>query len=540
MRACARRAGVWVLLAASFAATISTARANEFVVIPYSCAMVGGRPLLTPGPEQSHAVIGAREQRTFTACSPANPGFCRTWTVHRFDMDCEGARVPWVSVVASITEETTRRAWLDSGRLMVRMPPSWNLEPGDPCARPPSFDDRYGFGRMRRYCADRRAMTPPPTVEMPFGFAPMLGFDGIFVRSGPNAGPGGGPIGPPSPSYPPVAAGPPASSPPVNTTPPSHPPKTARSEPSPQAEAAPMPASRPPQAAEASSKEAAPPSSTPPKVAAPKPPAQVTSAPAVQAPSPAAQEPQPTTAPGAPIIPKIINRPEAANADTADRPQQPTATSPPPAPDVKKAATAPTALSDATKTSEAASPKAEAGRESYMTVNLLSAVRTPTAGIVAFGALALGLLAAFAIARRRERLAGGPPARDLSAVSLGGGKVRGQQLVPRAGSVPTPPRPQRPPLPSAPSLRTGTQSAAPAWADRIPQTRSEALQVLGMGVSPDATEAAMKKVVDGLRQSWHPDLARNDADRRLREFRTKQINAAWELIAGKRLERLDS
>ena len=66
------------------------------------------------------------------------------------------------------------------------------------------------------------------------------------------------------------------------------------------------------------------------------------------------------------------------------------------------------------------------------------------------------------------------------------------------------------------------------------------MQILGMGVSPDATEAAIKKVVDGLRQSWHPDLAQTDADRRLREFRMKQINAAWDLIAGKRLERLDS
>ena len=64
--------------------------------------------------------------------------------------------------------------------------------------------------------------------------------------------------------------------------------------------------------------------------------------------------------------------------------------------------------------------------------------------------------------------------------------------------------------------------------------------MLGMGVSPDATEMAMKKIVDGLRQSWHPDFAKDEADRQLREFRLKQINAAWELIQGKRLERLDS
>lgn len=64
--------------------------------------------------------------------------------------------------------------------------------------------------------------------------------------------------------------------------------------------------------------------------------------------------------------------------------------------------------------------------------------------------------------------------------------------------------------------------------------------MLGMGVSRDATEAAMKKIVDGLRLSWHPDLAKDEADRQLREYRLKQINAAWDLIQGKRLERLDS
>jgi DnaJ-class molecular chaperone len=64
--------------------------------------------------------------------------------------------------------------------------------------------------------------------------------------------------------------------------------------------------------------------------------------------------------------------------------------------------------------------------------------------------------------------------------------------------------------------------------------------MLGIGVSRDATETAMKKIVDGLRLSWHPDLAKDEADRQLREYRLKQINTAWDLIQGKRLEHLDS
>ena len=86
----------------------------------------------------------------------------------------------------------------------------------------------------------------------------------------------------------------------------------------------------------------------------------------------------------------------------------------------------------------------------------------------------------------------------------------------------------------------GGKRIKPTLIDRIPQTRAEAIHILGMGVMPDTSQAAMKKLVDGLRLSWHPDLAKDETDRHLREFRIKQINTAWDLIQGRRMERLDS
>jgi DnaJ-class molecular chaperone len=68
----------------------------------------------------------------------------------------------------------------------------------------------------------------------------------------------------------------------------------------------------------------------------------------------------------------------------------------------------------------------------------------------------------------------------------------------------------------------------------MPQTRAEAMQILGVGVTPTASEVAIKKIVDGLRQSWHPDHAKDEADRAMRELRSKQINAAWELLRRQR------
>lgn len=84
------------------------------------------------------------------------------------------------------------------------------------------------------------------------------------------------------------------------------------------------------------------------------------------------------------------------------------------------------------------------------------------------------------------------------------------------------------------------QGAMPASADMrasaapeldAPSTVFEAYRILGL--NPDAPDAAVKKIVDALRMSWHPDHARDEADRRYREQRIKQVNAAWDLLKAK-------
>jgi hypothetical protein len=65
----------------------------------------------------------------------------------------------------------------------------------------------------------------------------------------------------------------------------------------------------------------------------------------------------------------------------------------------------------------------------------------------------------------------------------------------------------------------------------MPQTRQAALTLLGL--STGATDAAIRKVVEALRQSWHPDLASDDADRAAREERIKAINVASDILLRK-------
>jgi len=70
--------------------------------------------------------------------------------------------------------------------------------------------------------------------------------------------------------------------------------------------------------------------------------------------------------------------------------------------------------------------------------------------------------------------------------------------------------------------------------DELPRDKNEAYEVLG--ANPEAPERILKRLVDALRATWHPDLAAGDDDREMRNRRIKQINVAWDLITEKRIE----
>jgi hypothetical protein len=118
-----------------------------------------------------------------------------------------------------------------------------------------------------------------------------------------------------------------------------------------------------------------------------------------------------------------------------------------------------------------------------------------------------------------------PAARDFGAISLGGAPqgtaLALEPAAAGAGLDETPPAPDQ-----------SAEGSAVIDELPVPTTYAQALEILGS--SPDASDAAIKKIVDGLRQSWHPDLARSDADRAHRERRVRQINVAWDLVAQRR------
>lgn len=72
----------------------------------------------------------------------------------------------------------------------------------------------------------------------------------------------------------------------------------------------------------------------------------------------------------------------------------------------------------------------------------------------------------------------------------------------------------------------------PGSDDYIPKNIDEALEILG--ANENTSEATLKRLVDALRATWHPDHAVDKTDREFREERIKQINVAWEILSGKR------
>ena len=435
--------------------------------------------MLTPSENKGYSVIGRREQRDFSACSPVNPDLCRKWTLYRFDLNCGGTRVPWVSVAAA--SGAGHRAWLEHGRLQIELPARWRCRSDDPCAR--QFDDRWRPGGFARYCADKRTEAHGPIIEIPDGYAPMMGLDAIFVvevKSNPGA--------------PSSVAG---NKPPVKTAHLAQPKAMSTTE--------------------TSGKNTNP---SPPPLEQTKPRETTASARALDIPV------------------SVINQPNAPMTK-AQPPQQPSsmvATAPSPSSLPSPILTGNVSVSAAIllwleirATDRAASKTGSVASASANKVPDLRTSLTPITMAVG-GLTVLGLIALTLMQWRERWQFRLKTSRDIAAVSLDG-RTAARNLISTRGLIPKK-------WGTAAKVQKQSSSTAFAdhqsrWSSDIPQTRDEALQVLGMGVGPDVHDAAVKKLVDGLVLK-DPDHAKNVSDRELRELRMKQINAAWEIISGRR------
>jgi hypothetical protein len=173
-------------------------------------------------------------------------------------------------------------------------------------------------------------------------------------------------------------------------------------------------------------------------------------------------------------------------------------------------------------------PAVEAAPSPAVSGTRLGEIEIGVAAMAASAALLLlAALGAYGFWRwsQDEGLPSPPAERDIASVSLDGGP---RSTGPLLSVDRTPPAARGHVAPAA------APDAAGKGEDDLPVPTSYEQALQALGVNADATVDAIKKVVDGLRRSWHPDHARSEPDRAYRERRLRQINVAWDLVTQRR------
>ena len=454
------------------------------IALPFACSVERGRVRVHPGAEQIYEIADRHDSYPFTACPSGAGRQCRTFTIHRFTLNCSGGRAPWVEVAAAaaITRpDLMPRVALEDGRLLLGR------------RGPGSVRDCYarlagGSPRVRVYdsvlqdeCWSLTRRGTATQIELPMGYAPlMLARAKLLPMQRPTL--------PPEAPTPLPAAAALSKDPPAAPLPP---PATAAAPVEPVAEVPPAPAGRF---------------------------ALVASAWRTEIISDAG--------------PRLEDAIQLEMPSRAQPPAQP---------------------ADALWWLGLAAALLCAPLLGWMAVSRRSHAQdmeTPGASgmhAVAAGSLkASGLELLPVIRDRLDQLPAAMPLRQVLAREL---HIAAQRFAALVGEQPEGAEAERRnrsrlqvvvrdlnrlgEIVAGAHSSLGGQALVPA---EPPEPRDKAEAYALLGVDPHVDERILKKLVEALRQSWHPDLARDDADRQRRENRIKQINVAWDLIRGKRVE----
>lgn len=533
---------------------------GERLALPFSCRVEAGRIRLTPSRDRFYAITGQRQSQSATACSDADQPVCRTLVAHRFTFSCGGKKVAWSDVAATIGGRRTSQVWLQDRRINIliregELRPPQQASCGEPAPagaapEPPTVEKPALVPIAFRSC-EPEAAAPARVLRthfaLPEGFAPLALFGARIVdtagaqinveRSGPGAVS--------------VQAGLPA--------------EIAPRAPS---AAGTLPVPPQPAAMAGSSERAA--ATTEPTTAANAPPRRRMSRLLERM---ILSEPLPDILPDQRL--DIATAPPALAwtasvhrvGDTGSLPEPPLAATAASSRGLgdgfglwlmltiaiasggwlawSQHAVALGRLQRGLESTSflkplagavallrtSASSIARSGSPTYATDVVESRLRLVATSVERVGAnSALRDVLDDELRRVRGRLAA---ASEPDATAEGGRRIGAAAYRVLLRDLD---RIER----IAESAATGGNGGGSGAADerhalaagRMPASPREAYAILG--VNGSVSDATLKKVADGLRMSWHPDLAHDDHDRANREERTKQINVAVELIAAER------
>lgn len=472
----ARTIGGWCVTAIALVVPAVPALARDKIAFPFTCGIDGGRLRLEPAADQVYPITGPRDQQPFTFCPAGEGGRCRTWVVHRFAIQCGGGRAMWSEVVAAAATRLQNRATVENGQLILALGPPRGVF----ASRRPAPQS----ARRANY------------IALPRGYAPLaLVGARLVLDAEPSSRPQREQQQPARGNERTVTA-------PVQSLV-----TGAAPRPLVQARVSEMPETTAPVERAGSRVGVA----VPPETTAPAPPPvapmQVAWTPTAEASAPAVATrlDGPAGERSASFAAFVLAATMLLLATAAVRRWRMPAVQPAPRAGLQssdgdgsravalraKAETHIGQISDALVRLGTVAPLRNALARDLQTSERRLAV--VVAAISAAGAEADGMTRA---RRRLERIA-----QDLD---------RLQQITD-----------------SAVTSLSGLRASA-----ALPRNRDEAYATLG--VAPGVSEAILKKLVEALRISWHPDLAHTDDEREARTVRITEINVAWDLITGKR------
>ena len=165
--------------------------AEEQLVMPFACHVAGGKVLLAPSAPQAYQIYGRAQHKRLTTCSPYDRRNCQNWFVHRFDLDCGGARTSWQSVVGALSpilaESVSSSGDAYDDRAYAPRGPARPPGPGPRISFPPGFaPNPMNVARFKQIDAATAQIPVPP--KKPAATAPSR-----VAETAPNPAPAAAP-----------------------------------------------------------------------------------------------------------------------------------------------------------------------------------------------------------------------------------------------------------------------------------------------------------------------------------------------------------
>lgn len=171
-------------------AACNVAQAREQLVMPFDCRIEQGQPKLSSAADRAYSIIGPHDEQALTSCGFSPSTGCRTIMAHRFDISCDGERVSWMRVVGAIGRTAAARSWIKGNRLNVELPAQDAPAAKRACFEGPSrLGARSGQGArgvvVANTCLPRREKTNFDQIVLPAGYAPVREMGARLVSSSP-------------------------------------------------------------------------------------------------------------------------------------------------------------------------------------------------------------------------------------------------------------------------------------------------------------------------------------------------------------------